>query len=365
MFTPKFSEDNPEISYNLEEINRLKFRIERLLIMPKHEQWLRREAFIRTAYSSTMIENNTITEDEVEKAAKPSPIASIPREREDVVNYGRALEFVDFLSDAEITSDEAVIRQTHWFLMKGSNDTWLRPGEYRTEPNWIEDQGIKVYETPFHVDVPILMREFSLWLREDGIIDPILKAGIAHGHLIAIHPFVDGNGRTARLLATLLLQKHGYGFRKLLSLDAYYQRNRDDYLKALKGSLGEKFFIDYDLTSWLKFFTLSILLQASRLETRLTDWRMWVDEAHKQLAPLGLTTRQVDGFLYAMNIGSITRKDYIEIAGVSPLTATRDLGDMVRKKILIPQGAGRNRSYRFVAGKEAETKKEEPQRKML
>jgi Fic family protein len=312
-----------------------------------------------------MIENNSISEEEMEKIAKPSPAASIPKEREDVANYGRALEFVDFLSDAEFTIDESIIRQIHWLLMKGIHDTRIKPGEYRNEPNWIEDQGVRVYEPPFYVDVPILMREFTIWLRENESLDPIIKAAIAHAHLIAIHPFVDGNGRTARLLATLVLQKQGYGFRKLLSLDVYYQGYRDRYIKALSQSLGPKFSPDYDLTPWLQFFTLSIILQASRLETKLTDWRMWVEKAHKGMADSGLSDRQIDGLIYAMNVGYITRKDYMEIVNVSPLTATRDLAFIVKKGLLIPQGVARNKRYLFGSGKQRTIQKEEIQPKMI
>jgi Fic family protein len=366
MFKPNFSGNNENLLWNLDEIDRVKFRIERLLIMPKHEQWLRREAFMRTAYSSTMIENRNITEDEMEKAAKPTGATQIPKERADVANYAASLSFVDFLSKDEIVIDEAVIRQIHWLLMKGIHDIRLQPGNYRTEPNWIEDQGVRVYEPPFHVDLPILMREFSLWLRENGSLNPVLKAGIAHAHLIAIHPFVDGNGRTARLLATLLLQRNGYGFRNLLSLDAYYQRNRDSYLNALKQSIGERFTADYDVTSWLEFFTLSILVQAGSLETKLTDWRMWADEVHKSWAPRGLSDRQIDGLIYAVNVGSIARRDYMEIADVSPLTATRDLSYLAQKGFLMPKGAGRNRRYYSVLTKgEAKEEQEQPQAKPL
>lgn len=364
IFTPKFSQDDKSLTWNLGEIDRVKFRVERLLIMPKHEQWLRREAFIRTAYSSTMIENNTITEEEIERAAKPSPVTKIPKERADVSNYAEALSFVDFLSTTGIMIDEAIIRQIHWFLMKGIHDTRLQPGKYRTEPNWIEDQGVKVYEPPFHVDVPMLMREFSLWLRENGNLNPMLKAGIAPAHLIAIHPFVDGNGRTARLLATLLLQRTGYGFRNLLSLDTYYQRNRDSYLEALKKSFGEHFTPDYDLTSWLEFFTWSVLMQARTLETKLTDWRIWVDKVHREWIPLGLSDRQIDGLIYAAHVGSIARKDYMEITNVSPVTATRDLSHMVVKGIMIPRGVGRNRRYYSVKAK-GETEKTDGVQPML
>jgi Fic family protein len=347
MYEPIFNRTD-NLDYYVEDLERTRFRIERMLIMPKHEQWLRREAFTRTAYSSTMVENAAIPEQEMEKAIKLSPVAGIPKDRVEVSNYGRGLEFVDFVSDdAEITCDESVIRQVHWFLMKGMKDSSLHPGQYRTEPNWIEDQGVKVYEPAFHVDVPMLMREFSVWLREDKVTHAILKAGIAHARLVAIHPFVDGNGRTGRLLATCLLQKSGYGFRKLLSLDAYYQRNRDRYIGALRQSLGEKFHPDQDLTAWLEFFALSLSVQASMLEARLTDWRMMLEGFHKSMASSGLNERQMDGLLYATRIGQISRKYYCEITGVSPLTGTRDLSEMTNRGFLIPDGQGRNRVYKY------------------
>ncbi len=363
MFTPRFSKDSFKLPFALEDIDRYRFRIERMLIMPKHEQWLRREAFVRAAYSSTMIENPTISEQEVEAAVKAVPALGIAKGRQDVANYARALELVDFLSDAEFVIDEAVICQIHWFLMRGIEDTGLKSGRYRTEPNWIEDQGVKVYESPFHVDVPMLMREFSLWLREDEDTHPVLKAGIAHAHLVAVHPFVDGNGRTARLLATLLLQRYGYGFRKLLSLDAFYQRNRDQYIHVLRQSIGKTFTADYDLTPWLEFFADSVIVQAMWLEGRLTDWRMMVEELHNELRPYGLSERQVDGLIYAARVGYIARKDYIDITNISPLTATRDLAQMAEKGLLMPEGAGRNRKYRFV--RRSEPSEETKQRKLL
>ena len=143
-------------------------------------------------------------------------LAEIPKNRPDVAYYGRALEFVDFNSDFMDFNipHEAIVRQIHWLLMSGVHDTHIQPGNYRTVPNWIEHQGIKVSESPFHVDVPILMREFSLWLGEHQGIHPVLQAGVAHGHLIAIHPFVGGNGRVTtatlsfRCIYILLFYRH-------------------------------------------------------------------------------------------------------------------------------------------------------------
>ena len=349
MFNPLFS-ITFHLNFNLEEIERARYRVERTLIMPKHEQWLRREAFIRTAYSSTMVEDGTISEDELGEMARPSPAATIPKERPEIINYGRALEFVDFLSDMsetwEPTPMEATIRQIHWLLMHTINDPKIKPGQYRREPNWIIDQGIRVYEPPSSIDVPLLMRDFSLWLqKEEKDLPPIIKAGVAHAHLVAIHPFVDGNGRTARLLATLLLQQSGFRFRKLFSLDAYYQRHRNEYIDALRESIGERYHEGYDSTAWLQFFTESVLIQAKNLEEKLTDWKIMVDKVHKSWKRFGLNDRQIDGLIYAVNRKYLTRKDYTEITGISSVTASRDLAKLVEKGLLRPEGTGRNRRY--------------------
>ncbi len=346
MFTAIFSTDNLEIKFSLEEIERVIYRVERIVIMPKYEQWLRREAFVRTAYSSTMVEDATITKKEMEDAVKQAPLSDKPAQRPDIANYGSALEFVDFIGDDKsISIDEAVIRQIHWHLMKGIKDHRMSPGQYRTEPNWIEERGVRVYEPPFHVDIPFLMHDFSDWLKSDSELHPVLKAGIAHAGLVSIHPFVDGNGRTARLLSTLLLQRYGYSFRKLLTIDNYYQRNRDDYIDALRKSIGIKYAADCDLTPWLSFFALSVLTEASELESNMTGWRMAIDKIHSAWKPLGISDRQIDGLIYAERMGSISRKDYMEIAEVSPITAMRDLAGLAERKLLTVKGASRNRRY--------------------
>ncbi|MBI4298842.1 MAG: Fic family protein [Chloroflexi bacterium] len=329
-------------SFELEQLELIRFRVDRFLLMPKHEAWLRREAFVRQAYSSTMIENATIREEELTKAESDLTV-----DRPDVKNYARALEFVDFLSNLNgLILDELIVRQIHWSLMSGVHDTYYLPGNYRKDTNWVEDAGIKVYQPPHQFDVPILMREFIMELRKEGL-HPVLKAGVAHLHLVAIHPFVDGNGRAARLLATLLLQNSGWGFRNILSLDNYYQRNRNEYIGGLSSTLGSKFSQDYDATPWLEFFCRSVLLGAQLLEGRLTEWQMMVDKIHKDMRPSGLLDRQIDGFIYAARRGEITRRDYVEVAGVSPLTATRDLALLVKQGYLKAEGLGRNRAYKL------------------
>ena len=344
MFEPKYTSTSA-IDFGLGQMDLSRFRIERILIMPKHEAWLRREAVVRSALYSTMIENPSITEDEVAGAVQAATVESPASKRPDVANVESALMWTDFVGDdSDVPIDERLIRNLNWLVMQGLPGA-KNPGQYRSEPNWIEDRGTRVYESPYHGDVPHLMHEFSDWLKSDLELHPALRAGIAHVWLVAIHPFVDGNGRTARLLSTLVLQRHGFGFRKFLSLDAYYARNRDGYIEALQGSLGPRFNPHADLTPWLEYFCRSIGIQASFLEDTLTRWRMMMDELHRDLRPLGLSERQIDGFVYALRMGYVTRKDYMAITGVSALTATRDLAQLVEKGQLRAVGAGRNRRF--------------------
>ena len=325
----------------LDELERIRFRIDRFLLMPRHEDWLRREAFVRQAYTSTMIETATVTEQDRERAESDLTID----ESSEAANYARAREFVDFLSEnEELEMDQFVIRQINWQLMRGIIEPTYRIGEYRRETNWVQEAGVRVYEPPHAMDVPVLMADFAYAIRNSDL-HPILRAGVAHIHLVAIHPFVDGNGRTGRLLATLILQNSGWGFRNLLSLDHYYYRNRDDYVSALAETLGPKFPDEYEADPWLDFFCDSIVAEARRLEIRLTEWRMVVDEIQQELQPIGLSERQIDGLLYATRTGSIARRHYIEITGVSAVTATRDLKDLAARGLLEARGATRNRVY--------------------
>ena len=83
-----------------------------------------------------------------------------------------------------------------------------------------------VYIPPRAEDVPTLMRSLVTWIGEQADVLPIpLLTGIAHYEFATIHPYYDGNGRTARLLATVILHKYGYGLRGLYSLEEYYARD--------------------------------------------------------------------------------------------------------------------------------------------
>ena len=338
IFAPQFN-TTTLLRQCLEALDRNHWLVENMLLMPKHEAWLKRDVTVSRASGTTRIEGAGLDERAVGRLLRDGR-RSRDQDEQDNINASRAYEFVDYLSDeTDIPLDEFVIRQLNREFMYAAPET-LTPGIYRKGQNTVGG-----YAPPNQGDVPGLMRAFGLWLRSEDGTDRVLKSGIAHIHLVAIHPFWDGNGRTARALSTLVLQRSPYHFRRLLSLEADLYHARDLYFSTLERTLGPAFSEPYDVTGWLEFYTGLMLESSQKLINRLTDWHRLTAPVLNTLERHGLKPRQADGLLYAVRAGSITRAEYMEVTGVLPITASRDLAQLTELGLLAAVGRGRARYY--------------------
>ena len=339
IFQPHYT-ITPAIERNLEGIERNQWLIVNMLLMPKHQAWLHRDVQVRRSSGTTRIEGAALDETAVRNLASGGMVGKVTEDEQANLNAIQAYDFIDFISEQEdIPVDELVIRQLNRYFIATASEM-LTPGVYRKGSISVGD-----FRTADQGDVPGLMRSFALWLREDEIVDPVLKAGIAHLHLVAIHPFSDGNGRTARGLETLLLQRSPFGFRKLLSTETVFLNLKDDYFSAIGRTLGQEFSQGYDATPWLEFSTRVMKTASDDLVAMTTDWNRMMQQGHDLWAAKGWPPRHVDGYACAVQTGQITRGDYMEITGVSPATASRDLNDMVNVGILRVEGKTRTRVY--------------------
>jgi len=341
IFTPKF--DVPaEISESLEGIERISWLVDRMLIMPKQEVWIRRNISVQRAVGTTTIEGADMTEDQVKELERQAPRRTPSDSERDNLNALRAYEFVDYLSDQpDIPINELVIRQLNREFIHGASEV-LTPGVYRRGR-----ATVGMYIAPDQGDVPALMRDFAQWLETDDEIHPVLKAAIAHIHMVAIHPFCDGNGRVARALATLILQRSRFHFRKLLCLEMYMAEPvvQQQYRVAIERTLGTQFPHEYNATPWLEFFTKAVWVHSEQLAETLTEWHRRMERIYGIVEGTDMTRRHADGLAYAYHVGQITRADYIEITGVSPQIASRDLAKLVGKGLLVAEGRTRARVY--------------------
>jgi hypothetical protein len=138
--------------------------------------------------------------------------------------------------------DQRVIREIHRRVPWGQSPL-LTPGEYRRGENRVVDpDGGTIFTTPPSGDVPSLMDELGAWLtNQSGSLDAPTAAALSHLEFVAIHPFNDGNGRTARAISRLILLRHGYAFDGLVSLDAQLDLDRAAYFSAIRAAIGRSY----------------------------------------------------------------------------------------------------------------------------
>lgn len=245
----------------------------------------------------------------------------------------------DYLGSGEPIT-EGLIREIHKRLVLGVRGEAAEPGEYRRVQNYIVNSVTRqvIYTPPPALDVPRLMAQLVTWLGEDRGIHPVLVAGMAQFELVDIHPFLDGNGRTARLLSTLCLYRSGYDFKRLFTISEYYDRDRPAYYRALQSTREQ----NLDLTGWLEYFTAGLGTQLGEIQGR-GERLIRQDVLGLRY---GLSSRQKQALHLAMERGTFGIQDLEQVcSGVTRRTLQRELKQLVEKGVLRVGGATRNLSY--------------------
>lgn len=235
--------------------------VQDLPITPTVLASLRETARLHSTHYSTMIEGNRLTQEQVaEVVDKKEHFPGRERDEKEVLGYYAALEYAERLADAGGNTTEAQVQMLHSLVMGGGRKK-VKPSTYRDGQNVIRDSRSRaiVYMPPEAKDVPPLMNELLTWLKRagrQGLPCP-LRAGIAHYQFATIHPYYDGNGRTARLLTSLILHLGGYGLKGLYSLEEYYARDLGTYYEALAVGPSHNYYegrAEADITRWVEYF---------------------------------------------------------------------------------------------------------------
>ena len=258
--TPQFTITSA-IAQALMRIEAARQSVEDLPITPSVLAMLRETARLYSTHYSTMIEGNRLTQEEIVRVVeKHEHFPGRDRDEKEVLGYYAALEKLEKLVAVGGAITESQIQLLHGLVMAGGL-TRVKPTPYRDGQNVIRDGVTRriVYMPPEAVDVPKLMCELTEWLeksRKQNLPCP-LRAAIAHYQYATIHPYYDGNGRTARLLTTLILHLGGYGLKGLYSLEEYYARSLGAYYDALTIGTSHNYYFgraDADITRWIEYF---------------------------------------------------------------------------------------------------------------
>lgn len=342
MFKPNFKYTNKIVS------GLVKLSIAREVVLnspfiPKWEIAFRREAIIRNTHSSTAIEGNRLSLEQVSDLAHGREVMVSRKDKQEVLNYLNVLENLGKLTDSNRIIENDIL-SIHGMITKETLENDSDCGKYRNRYVVIGNRFTHeiTFRPPDNNAVPGLMIDLIEWLNSETVkeLDPVIEAGIAHYEFVRIHPFIDGNGRTARVLAALILYQRGFDTKQFFCLDDYYDSNRQAYYKALQSVNQETL----DLTVWLEYFIegVSISIDAVKEKViRLSSERL---RATKR-GQIALTERQMKIIEFINQNGRIANKNVREMFKISDRAALKELRKLLDLKVIKTDGQGRNLSY--------------------
>ncbi len=310
------------------------------------EDWINdmgQRALIREAHATTHIEGSHLTLEQSERLLTGHGVPEAdPDDARELLNYRRSFDFVaEYVAGGDPVT-EGLIREIHKRLVEGVRGGSAAPGEYRRIQNYVVNSvtGEAVYTPPPAYDVPILMGELVAWINAPAGVHPVLVSGIAQFQLVHIHPFLDGNGRTSRLLSTLCLYRAGYDFKRLFTISEYYDRDRTSFYKAIQSVRAN----GMDMTGWVEFYTDGLATQMREV----TEKGERVIRRDVLVRKHGLNERQAAALDRILDFGALTVRELeARFPGVNRRTLQRDLRVLVELGLVFADGATNKLYYRF------------------
>lgn len=372
MYSPKYTISNA-ILKNIALTEACREVIENAPLVPAYERKFKEEALVRTVHHGTHIEGNDLSfeqanqvvrrsqgETDALESIKQSGVFARERDVQEVLNYRMVLDWLDREYEKRRNGEvderknhrytEGQIKQIHKLVV----NRVVAPdnqGEYRKTQVVLRDSrsGEVTFRPPPSVEVPYLMEDVVSWLNstQGREVHPVLRAGIAHYALAAVHPFVEGNGRTSRAFATLILFSEGYDIRRLFSLEEYFDRDAESYYRALITTSSQSSdLVERDLTFWLEYFTLGLSIELSRVKERVRKLSIDSRIKTKRGEQLLLTDRQIKIVEYlSQNSVAVMSQLKDLFPDYSDDTVLRDIQAMINKGIVSKKGRTKGAVY--------------------
>ena len=346
MYSPKYSISNG-ILQNIGKIEGSRAIILSAPLVPAWEARFREEAMFRTVHYGTHLEGNELNFSEAVNVLEGKKVEGRDRDVQEVLNYRQVLKYIDDIKDRrEFKISEEDILKIHKFTVERILEK-EQSGVYRSSAVVVKNSqtGEISFRPPPAIEVPYLTEEFLRWLnsKETRELHPVIQAAITHYELVRIHPFVDGNGRVARAIATLVMYLQDYDIKRFFSLEEHFDKEPSEYYAALQ----EVSKAENDLTPWLTYFTN--MLDAELLNVRKKVERLSVDMRIKEKLggkQISLNERQMRIMEYVQKVGYVENRTFRELLPkVSDDTILRDLKVLITEGILKKEGITKSSRY--------------------
>ncbi|MDD4937711.1 MAG: Fic family protein [Candidatus Shapirobacteria bacterium] len=370
MFSPIFSINN-KILKNIATIEAAKAIIDEAPLIPAYEKQFQQDAIVRTVHYGTRIEGNDLTFQEVARLVEGQKITAGERDIQEVINYRNVMAYLEELwslfdaglplpEEKSIDSNdknrsffysETIIKKIHT-LTTAKVIPESEVGKYRHQQVVLKNTktGEIAHRPPPAIEVPYLIGDFIDWINSSisKEIHPAIRSAITQYILVAIHPFIEGNGRISRAFAILPLYVEGYDIRRLFSLEEYFDRNAEDYYNAIQ-SIHEKSsdIFKRDMTDWIDYFTQALAIELSRVKEKVQslsrDIKLKQKLGGKQIH---LSERQIKLVEYMQQFGGLRMPDAQQLLPmVSDDTIWRDLKKLIDDKVIEKRGSTKGAYY--------------------
>lgn len=345
MYQPKFTITN-KILKNVGSIEASKEIIDKAPLLPYYEKEFQQNAIVRSVHYGTHIEGNELNLSQAEKVLSGQEVAARERDVQEVINYRRVMDYVgkSEIRDPKFEIDEELIKQMHKLTVYKILES-EKCGIFRKTQVVIKNSltGEVSFKPPMAVAIPFQIKDLILFINSHFDIHSVLKSGTVHYELVRIHPFLDGNGRVARALSTLILFQEGYDIRRFFSLEEYFDSDAGAYYDALQ-SVSKR---EGDLTTWLEYFSLGLSIELSKIKEKVEN--ISIDAKLKERLggkPLLLSNRQLKIIEYIQKTGFLQNQAFEQLFPmVSEDTILNELKSLVVSGIIKKHGITKGAKY--------------------
>lgn len=330
-----------EILKRISAIEQNRFSVNTVSLPAITANRLRKNSKKKSSYASNKIEGNPLSEEQANNAIESDPHKHFLKPEQEIRNYFLALGLLDEKVKQQVPFSKELILEVQALVEKGASKEkiglrgQMPPGMLFAV--YDADTGAAEYIPPEYSEVPALLDELVVYVNTTDD-HPLIVAAVVHYQLVTIHPFEDGNGRTARLMSSYILDSRGYGFNGIGSLEEYFAYDSDAYYKALQMGLPPLYYSGRDNPShpeiWVDYFLHMVELYSTKIRelSKLSNDR----ELFTGLSYLNLKEKEFLRFLISKHCYEFTPIDISRRLGVTNKTIINRCTKLAANGFIVP-----------------------------
>ena len=330
-----------EILKYITEIERNRYKVSSVKLSGIVANRLRKNSKKKSSYASNKIEGNPLSENQVDEVIDRDERKHFLKPEQEVRNYFLALNYLEEKAKKKEKFSMKLILEVQKLVEKGASKEKIGlrgptlPGVLFAV--YDSQSGNPDYIPPEYSDVPGLLKELIQYVNETDD-HPLIVAAVVHYQMVTIHPFEDGNGRTARLLSGYVLDVNGYGFNGIGSLEEYFAYDVNEYYDSIQMGLPALYYSGRNdpphSEIWFNYFLRMVLLYSNKVY-ELSEGSS-EEEVSGSLSYLRKREKELLSFLLENYRGKFSPIEVSRDLGVSNKTVINRLSVLANNGFVVP-----------------------------